>query len=112
MDQLDYDASRCEHFSHFDEAAHTVAAISDCHNGKFIRGFLSTPDMSFGVASFHNNSDDFGKAGDSGVPVLVASSRSRPLKSSLSGEDFHSDQIFVPRLTNEGPVLRQQQQQR
>lgn len=108
LDQLDYDPGRCEHFTHFDEAAHTVAAISDCHNGKFIRGFLSTSDMSFGVASFHNNSDDFAKAGDSGVPVLVASSRpQQPLKSNSAGEDFHSDQVFVAsaaRLTN-GPVL-------
>ena len=57
VERLDYNTSgRCEHFTHLGVDEHNgnsniVAALSHCHNGKFIRGFVSTKDFSFDIAT-------------------------------------------------------------
>ena len=52
VDRLDYQVDVCEHFTHSSENGSIVAALSDCHNGKFVSGFLSSRNqLSFDIAN-------------------------------------------------------------
>ena len=51
VDRLDYQVDVCEHFTHSSENGSIVAALSDCHNGKFVSGFLSSSQLSFDIAN-------------------------------------------------------------
>ena len=48
---MDYQVDVCEHFTHSSENGSIVAALSDCHNGKFVSGFLSSSQLSFDIAN-------------------------------------------------------------
>lgn len=72
MDRKDYNSSsRCEHFTHFGHNGSSVGAISQCHNGKFIRGFVSTRDFAFDMT--HSTSFQEAQEGGSSIQVKLVS---------------------------------------
>ena len=46
---IEYSIHGCQHLIHVGFENGTVAALSDCHQGKLIRGFVSTPDIDFDI---------------------------------------------------------------
>lgn len=57
MDRLDYQVGNCEHFTHSSDNGSILAALSDCHDGKFVSGFLATNELRFDISNTNTEED-------------------------------------------------------
>ena len=84
MDRLDYQVDVCEHFTHSSDHGSIVAALSDCHDGKFVSGFLATNELRFDISNTESGIEEESIFNEKGRPVQVDLVSSLPeTKSSL-----------------------------
>ena len=61
LDRLDYQVGSCEHFTHSSENGSIVAALSNCHDGKFVSGFLATKELRFDISNTNSSTGEHNK---------------------------------------------------
>ena len=84
MDRLDYQVGNCEHFTHSSDNGSILAALSDCHDGKFVSGFLATNELRFDISNTESGIEEESIFNEKGRPVQVDLVSSLPeTKSSL-----------------------------
>ena len=94
VDRLDYQVDVCEHFTHSSDNGSIVAALSDCHDGKFVSGFLATNELRFDISNTNTESgiEEESIFNEKGRPVQVDLVSSLPeTKSSLIDPSFFNE---------------------